>query len=674
MENTYYDDFSQVLPIEPFSFYAEEEGDAKQTPIGQSEFERAEEKAVKAIQKHSMLIRGEERNPQTDEAYLLMAKSRYYTKRFGPALEAFEYIIKNYPRASLIYETVVWRAKANIHVDNTEFSKKALKRLLGSPKLSPKVRQAAEVGLVMAYQKTPDSLEQIAEHLEASLKAVSKGSVASRAAYVLGQVYQKQEKIEESDKAFDMVVEMRKGLYKFKVNAQLEKINNHIEEYSTEAFLEKVNHLIKVTKNRSYIGKLLYEKALIYEATDSIALAQKYFIESVHSLRSDVPQKVRSYEKLGDISYKLKDYEEAKSYYDSLLDISANKKSKKFLKIKRKSKSLSKVVETLQNAQENDSLLRVAAMGDKELTTFFTAHIEKIREQEKQARLKELRLLAAQNSSGSGFETKNDWYFFNSSQRAKGKAAFQKLWKVRSKKLKWYASSLSRTAIKKDEVTEENVGEEKKKEFDKYKVEYYISSINKEPRFLDSVASVRNLNYYELGNAYYSQLSEEELAVEKLEELLAFHPSNELKIGAYYRLFKIYDEQKNGSKSSVYRAKLQQEFPNSTFTKLVNHQNIDEIQGSVQDYVACYEAIYAFYKNDEIEEAAKEMEFAKESYTDTPLAAKFSLLNAYIVAKKQGEAAFKEKLKELKLRYPNTDEAKKAVELLSKRLTPKKDK
>lgn len=674
VENTYQDDFSEILPIEPFSFYADKEikGDAE--PIGQSDFKRAEEKAVKAIQKHSMLIGGEERNPQIDEAYLLMAKSRYYTKRFGPALEAFEYIIKNYPRASLIYETVVWRAKANIHVDNVKFGKKALKRLLGSPKLTAKVRQDTEIGLVMAYQKTPDSLEQIAEHLKASLKAVSKGPTASRAAFVLGQVYQKQEMIAESDKAFDKVINMSKGTYKFKVNAQLEKINNHIEEYSTKEFLEKVNHLINVTKNRKYLGQLLYEKALIYQATDSIGLAKKYFTESAHSLRSDINQKVLSYEKLGDLSYDLKDYVEAKSYYDSLVDISTNIKSRRYIKIKRKSNSLSKIVSTQKNAIENDSLLKIAAMKKDDLELFFQNHIKIIKEQEKQARLKELRLLAAQNKSVGGFQNKNDWYFYNTVQREKGEEEFKKLWKINSKKLKWFAQSLSRNTIKK-EVKVDSVGYiDVKKELDIYNVSYYTSSINRNPKFLDSVTQNRNLNYYELGNAYYSQLSEKELAINKLNRLLAFNPSNNLKIGVYYRLYKIYSEENNTSKSSFYKNRLEQEFPNSTFTKLVNNKNINTIKGSVEDYVACYEAIYAFYKNDKIDEAEEEMKFATESYTDTPLAAKFLLLNAYIVAKKQGEVPFKKLLKEIKLRYPNTEEAKKAVELLSQNLTSPKEK
>ncbi|MEO8516991.1 MAG: gliding motility protein, partial [Flavobacterium sp.] len=72
-------------------------------------FERAETKATKAVQKHSMNIDGEEKNYQMDEAHLLLGKSRYYDQRFIPALEAFNYILYKYPKSDKIYEAKVWR-------------------------------------------------------------------------------------------------------------------------------------------------------------------------------------------------------------------------------------------------------------------------------------------------------------------------------------------------------------------------------------------------------------------------------------------------------------------------------------------------------------------------------------------------------------------------------------
>ncbi|SHH39875.1 protein involved in gliding motility SprE [Wenyingzhuangia marina] len=663
VESTYSDDFTNVLPIEPFSFYAEESVDDDVKPIGQSDFEEAEEKAVKSIQKHSMLIDGEEKNTLIDEAYLLLGKSRYYTKRFTPALESFEYIIKNYPSASLIYETVVWRAKSNIHTGNVNFGKKALLRLLASSRLTDKVRQQAELGVVMAYEQTPDSIEQRIAHLEASLEVVDKGVMASRAAFVLGQLYRKQGDIESSDEAFDRVINTKKGLYKYKLQSKLEKINNHIEDYSTEEFLEEVDHLIFVRKNRPYINKLLFQKGLIYEKADSIQLAKSYYVQSIQKSEQDIHQKMIAYEQLGDLSYDEKKYKSAKSYYDSLIDVSKNEKSLRVIRIKRKSNSLEKIVTTIDAANKNDSLLKVASLSEGDLNAFFQDHIDGIKQAEKNERIKELKALAAQNRA-TNLEGANSWYFYNSKLRTEGRAEFQKMWKSPRKDGNWFVSSLltSVGSVKTEEKIKDSVQTNNNT---KYDVAYYTSQINRDPKFLDSIAKSRNLNYYELGNAYYNQLKEKKLAVEKLEQLLVFNPSDDLKMGAYYRLYKIYKETGDEQNSNNYKQKLQEEFPKSSFTKLVNNVEEVTVDEEENEYIKCYETIYELYLLNSFDAALEEVNDAKIKYAETDLAPKYALLHAYIVAKIEGKLAFRKLLEEIKLRYPNTDEAKKAQEFLN---------
>ena len=77
LNSNYQDNYWERLPIEPLKVdvlaLPGMKSDLDNSP---KEFERAEEKAVKAIQKHSMLIARQERNNQIDNAYLLLGKSR----------------------------------------------------------------------------------------------------------------------------------------------------------------------------------------------------------------------------------------------------------------------------------------------------------------------------------------------------------------------------------------------------------------------------------------------------------------------------------------------------------------------------------------------------------------------------------------------------------------------
>ena len=94
----------------------------------------SEEKAVKAVQKHSMLINETEYNPQIDESYMLLGKARYYDQRFIPALEAFNYILQFMPESDQINQAKVWREKTNMRLNNNETAIKNLSKLLKEDK------------------------------------------------------------------------------------------------------------------------------------------------------------------------------------------------------------------------------------------------------------------------------------------------------------------------------------------------------------------------------------------------------------------------------------------------------------------------------------------------------------------------------------------------------------
>ncbi|RZL35083.1 MAG: hypothetical protein EOP00_30425 [Pedobacter sp.] len=87
----YNDNFWEILPIERMVVSKENSLPGEKTK--NANFERAEEKATKAIQKRSMNIDGKEKNSQMDEAHLLLGKARYYDLRFVPALEAFSHFL-----------------------------------------------------------------------------------------------------------------------------------------------------------------------------------------------------------------------------------------------------------------------------------------------------------------------------------------------------------------------------------------------------------------------------------------------------------------------------------------------------------------------------------------------------------------------------------------------------
>lgn len=264
INNNYKDDWFVRLPIEPIEF----EEDKIVAPTfnngpganfggrGDNEekkelttFERAEEKAVKAIQKHGMNINGQELNRQIDDAYFLLGKSRYYTQRFVPAVEAFNYVIANYPNANLIAETKIWRAKTNIRMDNEEMAIETMKLLLVirdslEAQLPDDIKEQGYTALAMAYEKS-DSLQKVKKHLQLATRTLKNRDQSARNLFILGQIYSDENKKDSANQVFTRLINFKKAPYKYRIHANIELARNSTNDSSSVALLERLQKLIK---------------------------------------------------------------------------------------------------------------------------------------------------------------------------------------------------------------------------------------------------------------------------------------------------------------------------------------------------------------------------------------------------------------------------------------------
>ena len=147
LSKTFEDNFYETLPIEPISINGENINETTIIPG----FSQAEEKAVKAIQKHSMKINGRQRNKEIDRAYLLLGKSRYFDRRFFPALEAFNFLLENYADENTYVEARIWREKTNIRLKNTELAIKNLRPLARDISTKSKFYPEANASIADAF-------------------------------------------------------------------------------------------------------------------------------------------------------------------------------------------------------------------------------------------------------------------------------------------------------------------------------------------------------------------------------------------------------------------------------------------------------------------------------------------------------------------------------------------
>ena len=123
---SYKENFWEILPVEPIEITNKI---ITVDGLENKSFLKAEVKAAKAIQKHSMQIGGIQYNPKTQEAYLLLGKARYLDQRYVQAIDAFNQVYKLNIDNQIWEQSVIWKARCNIRLEQELVAVDLLKKL-----------------------------------------------------------------------------------------------------------------------------------------------------------------------------------------------------------------------------------------------------------------------------------------------------------------------------------------------------------------------------------------------------------------------------------------------------------------------------------------------------------------------------------------------------------------
>lgn len=676
IENQYEDDFWELLPIEPikfteiksttvedlgfggfddpFSAEKKEEKEKEPTP-----FELAEEKSVKAIQKHSMKINGKEKNSQIDDAYLLLGKSRYYTQRFIPAIEAFNYVTTYYPQANLIGETKVWRAKANIRIGNEDFAIETLSLLLKDRNLSKKDKANAHTALAMAYTQK-DSLQAVIEHLKEAVKVGQNKNQKARNLFILGQVYGLNNHKDSALYVFNKLANYKKAPYKYRIHANIAMASNTVGDSSASTLIEKYRELIEVRENRPYLASLYHQMGVLEEERDSLAKAVENYKIALTSKNVSEKQKEKTYEKLATLYFNSKQYVLASKYYDSVL-ATTQEKNLKIKRIERKVEGLTSLVSYESIVYYNDSVLELASLTPEERKVHFEKYIQKLKQEDARKAQKKLNEISFGNSFGRSLSSveKGKWYFYNDQSLAFGKKEFQQIWGDRSLADNWrWSANLQVNQKKEEAITIEKTA--------RYDLNAYLQSVPTDLQEIDSLKTQRNNTLFKLGILYKERFNDHVIAASRFERLLSLNPKEDLLLPANYHLFRIYNEQ-NNSKAQIYKNRLLEKYPESPYAQIIKNPNKKpKANKNEEEIEELYKIAFNLYRDRMYEDAVCFIEESLATIENSVLIPKFELLKAYCIGKYAKKTDYKESLRKVFTTYPNTVEGKKALEIANR--------
>ena len=646
-------------------------GVEEDSPQDSSPFQKAERKALKAIEKHSMVFGGRERNKEIFNAYILLVQARIYQGKLFEATEAIEQLYslmpddKRLPLAK-IYEGLVFSKMKDYFRAENIFS--ALDK---DPNLNKEYRRLLNVyyadNLLYSNRK-----QEAVERLDIALNLYKSRNVKSRIAYLKGQILAELGRKEEARASFAQAYKYA-GNFEFEVKSQIEiaktfSDNNNYEE--TKKYLEKLSEkgIYASRKNEFY-----YALGLLAKQAGKDEESREFFEKSIKEEASDSHIRGLAYFEIGKAYFQKENYIKAGAYYDSALAAIEHRPTRS--RIEELSANIKSFSKNYYLVKKNDSILALTKMSEPERTAFFQKYINDLKEkEEKEAKINQENQKKERNKSFNGNNDfpsafagsfsgskPNKFYFGNQETIAKGSLEFRKIWGNRSLQDNW---RISKKIVSLNDLENQALDRNNNADARRFEISYYTEKIPTDKDSILSLKKARDTASLGLGRMYDAYFQNTEQATKTLYDLVEQKPEKEVKLQALYLVFSLNHE-KNAPQAERAKNMIVEEFPDTPHAAFVKNPRNTNYTQTEEEVKISYQKAYALYNEEKYEEAERIIKQAMEEHPNDALIPKYELLHAYITGKTAGKEGMTAELEQIAFIHPKKDEGKKAKEILA---------
>lgn len=642
-------------------------------PKGAKTLEIAEAKALKAIENHSVMKDGEERNKMMFEAYLILAQARMYQGKYLEALDAINFILshmkqdKRLPLAQ-IYEGRLYSKMKDEHRADEIF------KTLQQADIKKKYR-----GLLNAFYAenllAQGQKEEAVEALSQAYADTKNRNLRSRIAFLRGQILASLGKNEEARESFATAYQ-KSNNFEFEVKSQIEIAKTF--NASTDDYEGAKRYLESLSKKGTYASR----KNEFYYALGLMALragkdeeAQQFFEKALKEKASDGQIRGLTYYEIGKKYLSKDDYIAAGSYYDSAVAAMTYRPQKE--ELEKLSSNIKKLSKNYYLIKKNDSILALTKMDDAQKQAFFNTHIERLKQQEAQ---EEARLKAEKNQDFStvefasslgqdqqrgfvdfGQNTSKGFYFANTTAVSKGEANFKQIWGDRALADNWRYSAKTNTI---EDLRNQALGKTETKNPRRFEAAFYMEQI---PTNADEIAHLkqeRDTATLALGQMYEDYFDNTPLATKTLMDLVKAQPEDQVKLQALYQVFSMnYD--KDPAAAEEAKELILKDFPYTPYAEFVRNPKRKQLMAGAPEVVQAYENAFQLYNDGAYEDSKALIDKTLEQYPNDALVPKLTLLNAYNTGKTVGKEVMILQLQQIALNYEKLPEGAKAQQLLN---------
>lgn len=611
------DDYDDILPVEVVPFG---ENQVAIMPI----MDTIVVKCTTAIAKHSMpaftgTMKKQEHNKYMQQAWLMVGYARYYKGDYEGATDAFKFVEKLFNNTPSKYTAKLWLAKCayregdlmkadallrelNREAENAENAEQSAKDASASTKKKKgKKKKKSKKGKKSSTKKEnkvvqpPADFKYELNKLRADMAITrkkyadaekfmnivvdecTKKDEAARMFFILAQLSIENGKAESAFENYTLTLK-KKAPFVLHFTARLQRAIA-ASGADRDKVLAELTKMASESKNIEYRDQIYYALGNIAENDSNKPEAMNLYTRSVYYSISNNKQKGKSYERMGEMKMIDKDYVKAQKYFDSCVRVAPVEYKNRDM-VERKAKKLADLVDAIETANLQDSLIRIAQMSPSEQEAFLEKVKSKLEKDEKERVEREAKRAAelaamqqtAQSSNAAGGGGGNRWYFYNQRNKADGFETFKQLWGQRELEDDWRRSSKMPSTVNMETVDESDstdlVADIAPEPEDKFSIDRLKEGIPKDDEQIEIAMQILVEALYRSGRIYNEELLERELAIGQFEKVLTYKVDDKHIVLSAFELYRLYDGL-NPNKRTFYSDYILDNFPYSDYAKYI---------------------------------------------------------------------------------------------------------
>lgn len=642
---------------------------------GASTLQIAETKALKAISKYSVLVNGVEKNKYMFDAYLLLAKSRLYQKKYLESLDALSYIMNTMPKDKRIQMARIYQAH-NFAKLKDNYRSRELFLDIQDQKLRKNERALASIlyaDMLLKTGKKEDALEELADAFTFN----KNGKKRSRIAFLRGQILANLGKKQEARESFTTAYKYAYD-FEFEVKTQIEIAKTF--DATTDDYAAAKKYLEKLSKKGTYNSRkneLYYAMGILAVNANQPKDADSLFRKSIKEKISDPQIRGLAFSKIAEKYFAQDDYLVAGAYYDSaLVSMTYAPEKERLTELTANIKKLSKNYYLIK---KNDSILALSKMSKDEQTAYFVKHIDKIKAKEAAEELAKKQAERRKgfdggdydansmfaNSKGGTFDNfgspgKSTFYFNNTNNLPKGESNFKQIWGTRTLADNWRYAAKSATL---EDMKNQALGITSIPDPRRLEPEFYIEQIPTKKEDIAKLKKDRDTASLGLGIMYDNFFSNTKLATKTLYDLVDTQPDEDTELKALYQAF-VMNYQKDPQAAERAKQMILQKYPYTSYAEFVANPRSKDFNKPSESVEKLYAEAYTLHDKGKYVES---IDLIHKIITDNPkdgLVPKLYLLNAFNAGKTAGKEVMILQLEQIVLNYAITPEGIKAKQIL----------